>query len=168
MSPQPGDVSNLSHAEVVGTHIQPETQTSGFQEYPKHITLGEEVVVVKDELEEKAARLKHEIAEQDAALEALAKPETKLPEGETTGLQVETKHFSDGSSATGPGPLPDLSPEQQKAQTSGTDSGPQLVPAQPQSASEQPQTAPVQPQEQAQPEQNAQGDSTQQNTQQNS
>jgi hypothetical protein len=28
---------------------------------------------------------------------------------------IETKHYSDGSSATGPGPLPDLSPEQQAA-----------------------------------------------------
>ena len=29
----------------------------------------------------------------------------------------ETKFYSDGSSATGPGPLPDLSPAQQDAQT---------------------------------------------------
>lgn len=28
---------------------------------------------------------------------------------------IETKHYSDGTSATGPGPLPDLSPAQQEA-----------------------------------------------------
>lgn len=30
-------------------------------------------------------------------------------------VHIETKHYSDGSSATGPAPLPDLSPEQQEA-----------------------------------------------------
>lgn len=30
-------------------------------------------------------------------------------------MDTETKHYTDGSSATGPGPLPDLSPEQQAA-----------------------------------------------------
>lgn len=30
--------------------------------------------------------------------------------------EIETKHYTDGSSATGPAPLPDLSPEQQAAQ----------------------------------------------------
>jgi hypothetical protein len=30
-------------------------------------------------------------------------------------VATETKHYSDGSSATGPGPLPDQSPAQQDA-----------------------------------------------------
>lgn len=35
---------------------------------------------------------------------------------ETGGLKIETKHYSDGSSATGPAPLPDRSPAQQDAE----------------------------------------------------
>jgi hypothetical protein len=31
------------------------------------------------------------------------------------GSMIETKHYSDGTSATGAAPLPDLSPEQQNA-----------------------------------------------------
>jgi hypothetical protein len=42
-----------------------------------------------------------------------AKP---LPGGEVSSVVHETKHYSDGSSATGPAPLPDLSPDQQAAE----------------------------------------------------
>jgi hypothetical protein len=42
----------------------------------------------------------------------------ELPDTESTvGLIVETKHYSDGSSATGVAPLPDQSPEQQEQNT---------------------------------------------------
>lgn len=57
----------------------------------------------------------------DAALQSLtdagaAKPsETKLPGAGTSRLRIETKQYSDGSSATGPAPLPDQSPAQQDA-----------------------------------------------------
>lgn len=53
------------------------------------------------------------VAARDAAMGA--EPET-LPEGMSgTHQDIETKHYSDGTSATGPGPLPDLSPAQQEA-----------------------------------------------------
>ncbi len=35
-------------------------------------------------------------------------------------VSIETKNYSDGSSATGPAPLPDQSPEQQKAAESAS------------------------------------------------
>jgi hypothetical protein len=35
-------------------------------------------------------------------------------------MTVETKHYSDGTSATGTAPLPDLSPAQQDALTAAT------------------------------------------------
>ena len=42
----------------------------------------------------------------------------ELPDTESTvGLIVETKHYLDGSSATGVAPLPDQSPEQQEQNT---------------------------------------------------
>lgn len=44
-----------------------------------------------------------------------AAPETELPNGETSGLVIETKNYSDGSSATGVAPLPEQSPAQQDA-----------------------------------------------------
>lgn len=138
MSPQPGDVSNLSHAEVLGTHIQPESQTSGFQEYPKHITLGEEVLVVKDELEEKAARAKHELVE------------------------VEAKLAGEQPAPTQP------TPAQPGSESGADLTGPQLVPPQPQSAPAQPQGETSQPQGSAQPEQNTREDSSQGTGQPNS
>lgn len=41
-------------------------------------------------------------------------PVSSLPSGDAP-VATETKHYSDGSSATGPGPLPDQSPAQQDA-----------------------------------------------------
>lgn len=49
----------------------------------------------------------------DASGEVVAA--TPLPDGPAMHETV-TKHYSDGSSATGPGPLSDMSPEQQAAQ----------------------------------------------------
>jgi hypothetical protein len=54
------------------------------------------------------------VAEHQAG-KAEAAPETKLPQGGTSGLKIETKNYTDGSSATGPAPLPDQSPAQQDA-----------------------------------------------------
>lgn len=115
--------ANLSHAEVLGTHIQPESQTSGFQEYPKHITLGEEVVVVKDELEEKAARAKFELAEVEKKLAAEPANPPAIPPQDLTG---------------GANSGPQLVPSQ-----------PQSAPEQPQSAPAQPQEQ-AQPEQNAQ------------------
>jgi hypothetical protein len=47
----------------------------------------------------------------DAAGDGLSDPHP-LPDGPATH-ETETKHYSDGSSATGVPPLPDMSPEQQ-------------------------------------------------------
>ena len=44
------------------------------------------------------------------------KLQKKADDGARKPLVIETKNYSDGSSATGPAPLPDLSPEQQAAQ----------------------------------------------------
>lgn len=48
-------------------------------------------------------------AAEEAAREALMAPKVAAEPA------IETKHYSDGTSATGPGPLPDLSPAQQDA-----------------------------------------------------
>jgi hypothetical protein len=57
-----------------------------------------------------------------------------------TPISIETKNYSDGSSATGPAPLPELSPAQQAAQkvpgeTEGTFDGPAFQGSSPASAS---------------------------------
>jgi hypothetical protein len=54
--------------------------------------------------------------EYEAQVTAHKESQTGLPSGEDLDAVVETKHYSDGYSATGVAPLPDLSPEQQKAQ----------------------------------------------------
>jgi hypothetical protein len=91
-----------------------------------------------DELKAENAQLQHQLqAEQslsdelrkkfsettegrDAALQAEADAFASLPGGASIpGVITETKHYSDGSSATGPAPLPDLSPDQQAAAEQG-------------------------------------------------
>lgn len=51
----------------------------------------------------------------DKALQAIADANAAKPQviadQQTTRIPHETKHYADGSSATGPGPLPDQSPE---------------------------------------------------------
>lgn len=42
-------------------------------------------------------------------------PSSSLPAPDASSPVIETKQYSDGSSATGPAPLPDLSPAQQEA-----------------------------------------------------
>jgi hypothetical protein len=89
-------------------------------EYPKHIQLGQDTVVVNSEDEEDAKRLAYEAAQPQPASEppsAPADPNPAIPaptQGPT--LVIETKEYSDGSSATGPAPLPDQSPAQQDAE----------------------------------------------------
>src|SRR5258708_2303683 len=64
--------------------------------------------------------------DQDGARIPISRPEyeaevaahqasTSLPGGEVSDLVIETKTYTDGSSATGVAPLPDQSPEQQAA-----------------------------------------------------
>ncbi len=52
----------------------------------------------------------------DETLQALADENAVIPGGAPSSVVTETKNYSDGSSATGPAPLPNLSPDQQAAQ----------------------------------------------------
>jgi hypothetical protein len=49
------------------------------------------------------------------ALVPASAPSASLPSADASSPVIETKHYSDGSSATGPAPLPDQSPAQQDA-----------------------------------------------------
>lgn len=150
MSPQPGNVNKLTHAEALSTHVQPATSEASEVESSEIKPLIEALEASRLENERLRAELAATTEGRDAALQSLADanariPETKLPEGETGGLQSETKQYSDGSSATGPAPLPDQSPAQQDAQNAAC--GPQLVPTEPQNTGgEQGTTDPQQPQ----------------------
>lgn len=64
------------------------------------------------EYDQQGTRIPVERPEYDKEL-AEHKAELPNPSEEDSGLKIETKVYSDGSSATGPAPLPELSPEQQ-------------------------------------------------------
>ena len=50
---------------------------------------------------------------------AIAEASQAVDQRQGDPLVVETKHYTDGSSATGVAPLPDLSPDQQRQQEAG-------------------------------------------------
>jgi hypothetical protein len=61
----------------------------------------------------------------DETLQALADENAVIPGGAPSSVVTETKNYSDGSSATGPAPLPNLSPDQQAAQQAAPAPAPQ-------------------------------------------
>jgi hypothetical protein len=104
----------LTRGEHVPTKADEATPHAGLgQQYPKavdHVEGSEpgskEPILVNSAEQEKAYL--------DAKSAASSAP--PLPAPEPSSVVIETKQYSDGSSATGPAPLPDLSPEQQAAQ----------------------------------------------------
>jgi hypothetical protein len=81
----------------------------------------------------------------DEALQKLADSMARnaLPGGSPSSVVTETKHYSDGSSATGPAPLPDLSPDQQAAQQASGTSADKVIAALEAAASDDPSPAPA-------------------------
>ena len=55
MSNMPGNVNKMTQSEAIDTHLHPETQTKGFQEYPKHL----HVTVNSKEEEDKVRGFAH-------------------------------------------------------------------------------------------------------------
>jgi len=85
------------------------------------VTLREQLKDAREVLEEYdkvVSKLRAELADttegRDKALQAIADAGNKLPSGPSL-VTTETRQYSDGSSATGPAPLPEQSPAQQDA-----------------------------------------------------
>jgi hypothetical protein len=115
-----GNINTVKHED-----IDADGKPYQRKDYPRVVEQGEgkPTVIVKSAAEElayldkKAAEVAvAEKAAADTANPAPPVPATPLPAVDPRGIAiVETKNYTDGSSATGVAPLPDLSPEQQAA-----------------------------------------------------